>query len=165
MCAEERKLLAANMRAARQATVPDLLVSTIRTVSDIDFSLIHLATLFVLSDDEALTVNELAHVIRRSSSATSRMLDQLVSQRLVSRREDERDRRAKRVRITDKGRAFLDALHSDKAAAQLALMAYMSREEQAIVARAMGLLAKAAQRRRFDGHQEPAARRVANPTP
>ena len=152
---DECESLAANIRAARQAMVPDMVVRTVRTVGDVDLSLLHLATLFVLADDQALTVKELAQRIGRSVSVTSRTLDQLVSQRLASRREDKRDRRAKRVRITNAGRAFLDALHHDRADAQLALMAYLSRDEQALVARAMGLLATAAQRRRLDGYEEP----------
>lgn len=140
--------------------VPEMIVRTVRTVGGIDLSMIQLATLFVLADGEALTVKELAQVIGRSVSATSRMLDQLVSQRLVSRREDERDRRAKRVQITDEGRAFLDALHQTRAEAQLAVMAYLSREDQALVSRALGLIADAAQRRRSDGYEEPTAQRA-----
>lgn len=162
---EERELLAANLRAARQAMMPGMLVSTARAVGDVDCSLIQLAALFVLADDEALTVKGLAHGIGRSVSATSRMLDQLVAHRLVSRREDGRDRRAKRVSITDEGRAFLHALHDSRAEAQLAVMAYLSSEEQALVAQAMDLLAQAAQRRRADGFQEPTAPRAATATP
>ena len=163
--AEERDTLVANMRAARQAMAPDVFLSTLRAVGDVDVSLVQMATLFVLADDEALTVKALAEVIGRSVSATSRMLDQLVSSRLVSRREDERDRRAKRVRITHEGRAFLDALHHERAEAQLQVMAYLSREDQALVARAVGLLAEAAQRRRTDGDRESAARIAATARP
>ena len=67
---------------------------------------------------------------------------------MITRREDERDRRAKRVAVTSRGRALIATREQRRADAQIAVMEYLSAEEQAEVRRAMALLAEAAMRRR-----------------
>ena len=72
---------------------------------------------------------------------------------LIGRREDKQDRRTKRVFLTEQGRAFLRTFEQNRADAQLAIMVYLSPEEQAQVAQAMTLLAEAARRRsHYEGH-------------
>jgi DNA-binding MarR family transcriptional regulator len=83
----------------------------------------------------------------RSVSATGRMLDQLVKRGLVSRRENEGDRRQKLVAITEGGRTLLAAVERRRVDAQLAIMQNLSAEERAEVMRAMTLLAEAGERR------------------
>jgi DNA-binding MarR family transcriptional regulator len=102
----------------------------------------------MLEEESELTVKRVAEQLGRSVSATSRLLDQLVVRGLVSRREDERDRRAKRVAITEQGRAFIVMVEQRRADAQLAVMEYLSAEEQAEVIKAMVLLAEAGSRRK-----------------
>lgn len=93
-------------------------------------------------------------MLGRSTSATSRLLDQLVERGLISRREDEHDRRAKRVAITDSGRTLIATLERQRADAQITVMEHLSAEEQAIVTQAMTLLAEAGKRRRQYEHPE-----------
>jgi DNA-binding MarR family transcriptional regulator len=85
------------------------------------------------------------------------MLDQLVERELVSRREDARDRRAKRVDVTEKGRMLITALEQQRVDAQLVVMQYLSASDQADVLRAMALLAEAGERRRHNEHPKPSA--------
>ena len=99
----------------------------------------------------------------RSVSATSRLLDQLVTRGMIHRREDERDRRAKLVAITEQGRALIATLEQRRAEAQISVMDYLSAEERVTVTRGMVLLAEAAQRRR-EQHESPTTRTKASKT-
>jgi DNA-binding MarR family transcriptional regulator len=102
----------------------------------------------LLDEEDELTITQVAELLGRSVSVVSRLLDQLVVRGMVRRREDERDRRVKRVTITEQGRTLVATLEQQRANAQLAVMASLSPEEQAEVTRAMVLLAQASRRRR-----------------
>jgi DNA-binding MarR family transcriptional regulator len=144
----DHELLARSISQFRRAIFRDFFVNIIQSFEDFDFSLPQLATLLMLEEESELTVKRVAEQLGRSVSATSRLLDQLVVRGLVSRREDERDRRAKRVAITAQGRALIVMVEQRRADAQLAVMEYLSAEEQAEVIRAMVLLAEAGRRRK-----------------
>jgi len=106
-----------------------------------------LATLLLLDEENELTIKQVAEMLARSVSATSRLLDQLVMRGMISRREDERDRRAKLVAITEQGRTLIATLEQRRADAQISVMEYLSAEERAEVTRGMILLVEAGQRR------------------
>ena len=127
------------------------MLSTIAGSSNFDISAIQLATLFLLAGEDELTIKRVAELIGRSVSAASRMLDQLVTRGLISRNEDERDRRTKRVSLSESGRTFVQAIEQKRAEAQIVVMAYLPPEERVIVEQAMQLLAIAA-RRHADEH-------------
>jgi DNA-binding MarR family transcriptional regulator len=124
----------------------EMLLGTITGSSNFDISATQFATLFSLAGEGELTIKRIAELLGRSVSATSRMLDQLVTRGLISRIEDERDRRAKRVSLSESGQAFVQALEQKRAEAQITVMAYLSPEERAVVEQAMQLLAIAARR-------------------
>ena len=145
---EDRQALAQNIRLFRRATLREFVFNIMRAFGDFDFSMPQLATILLLEEDGELTIKQVAEVLGRSVSTTSRMLDQLVERGLVSRREDERDRRAKLVASTERGRALIATLEQRRAESQMAVIDYLSDEEQAEVGRAMALLAEAGKRRR-----------------
>lgn len=71
---------------------------------ELDLSFSQVRTLFVLAQGgEALPINEVAERLRLSVAAAGRNIEQLVSQGLVVRREDERDRRIKRISLSEAG--------------------------------------------------------------
>lgn len=76
---------------------------------ELDLTLTQVKALTALSSDE-LTVKELAERLGLSLPGTSRAVDALVDRDLVARREDTADRRMKRLRCTDTGRASLQRL-------------------------------------------------------
>jgi len=152
LSAEER--VAESIGAVRRHVVPEFALSLIQAAGDEDFSLAQLATLYLLEGGGEHSVKQVASTIGRSLSATSRLLDQLARRGLIGREEDERDRRAKRVTIHEQGRALLRSLERRRADAQLALMAYLTPEERALVDQAMALLAEAARRRHDATHLE-----------
>jgi DNA-binding MarR family transcriptional regulator len=153
------ELLAQNLSTFRRTMWKEAMLSTIASSSDFDISAIQFATLFLLAGEGELTIKRVAELLGRSVSATSRMLDQLVIRGLVSRNEDTRDRRTKRVSLSENGQAFVQALEQKRAEAQIAVMAFLSPEECAVVERAMQLLALAARR-----HADEHARSKISPT-
>ena len=74
----------------------------------LDLSFSQLCILFILDQsDQAPAVHDLAERLGLSDAATGRAVDALVREGLVSRREDEHDRRVKRVRLSDPGDKLL----------------------------------------------------------
>lgn len=144
-------MLAHNLGLVRRAIWHDMLIGTMRAFGNSDFSMLQVATLYMLDDEGEPTIKHVAESLGRSVSATSRLVDQLVERGLIGRREDKQDRRARRVFLTEAGRSFLRTFEQNRADAQLAIMAYLSPEEQAQVAHAMTLLAEAARRRSHEG--------------
>lgn len=143
---ERQETLARLLGGFRYALLRGGLLDAIRTMGDADLSLAQLATLFLLQNRREPTIKEVSGVLGRSISATGRLLDQLVRRGLIRRYEDARDRRVKRVAITEEGLAFLTALTHHRAGAQLALMRHLTAAEQTEVMRGMSLLAEAARR-------------------
>ena len=76
---------------------------------ELDLTLTQVKALCALSDAE-LTVKELAERLGLSLPGASRAVDALVDRKLIGRREDTADRRMKRLRCTDAGRAALERL-------------------------------------------------------
>jgi DNA-binding MarR family transcriptional regulator len=75
-----------------------------RVVEELDLSMTQLKLLHVLDGaDGELTPSELARLVGLSPAATGRAVDALTRQNLVSRREDDADRRVKRLALTDAG--------------------------------------------------------------
>jgi DNA-binding MarR family transcriptional regulator len=132
----------------------EFVFNIMRSFGDLDFSLPQLATILLLEEDGELTIRQVAEILGRPLSTTSRMLDQLVERGLVSRREDERDRRAKLVACTGRGQTLIATLEQRRAESQMAVMDYLTDEERAEVARAMALLAEAGMRRRTHAFSE-----------
>src|SRR5437588_10765581 len=149
---DDRETIAQNFRRFRRTTLRDFIFNILHTFGDFDFSLPQLATLMLLDEEGGLTIKQIAELLGRSMSVASRLIDQLVERGLVSRREDEQDRRMKRVAITEQGRTFIATLERRRAEVQLVVMEHLSVEEQAVVAQAMALLAEASQRRKHDEH-------------
>ncbi len=144
----DNELLAQSISQFRRTVIRDFIFVVVHTFEDFDYSLPQMATLLLLDEEGELTIKQVAELLGRSVSATSRLLDQLVVRGMITRREDERDRRAKRMAITERGRALITTLEQQRADAQIAVMEYLSAEEQAEVRRAMALLAEAGVRRR-----------------
>lgn len=128
--------------------IRDFAYAIFHIFGDTEFSLPQLATLLLLEDEQEPTVKQIAGYLGRSVSATSRLLDVLVERGLATRREDAQDRRIKRIAITERGHHLIASVEQARAETQLAVMEYLTEEEQAAVARAMSLLAEAGQRRK-----------------
>ena len=144
---DESEALTRSYGRLRRAIWRDFARGLVRSFGDFEFSLVQMVTLLLLDEEGELPIKQVAAELGRSVSATGRMLDQLVKRGLVSRREDEGDRRQKLVAITEGGRTLLAAVERRRVDAQLAIMQNLSAEERAEVMRAMTLLAEAGERR------------------
>jgi DNA-binding MarR family transcriptional regulator len=88
-----------------------------RALSERDVSLTQVKLLHVLDKPDAdHTLKELAEEMSFSLAGASRSIDALHQRGLVERREDEHDRRMKRVRITPQGRALVRGLNEMRVA-------------------------------------------------
>lgn len=84
--------------------------STVDRVAAADMTLSQLRMLMVLfHSDHDLSVNELAEAVDLSLAAAGRGADRLVAIDLVVRREDETDRRVKRLSLSDQGRELIQS--------------------------------------------------------
>ncbi|HEX2132152.1 MAG TPA: MarR family transcriptional regulator [Actinophytocola sp.] len=74
----------------------------------LDLSFSQLRALFVLADCQGeLAVHELAECLALSMATAGRAVQALTRAEMVTRREDDHDRRVKRVRLSEHGRAFV----------------------------------------------------------
>ena len=81
----------------------------LRALDEVELSVGQFKTLAMLSDSHAeMALKDLAEVMGLSFPATSRAVDGLVQRGYVERREDELDRRVKRVRIAPAGAAMVE---------------------------------------------------------
>jgi DNA-binding MarR family transcriptional regulator len=78
---------------------------------DLDLSFSQMRALFVLFDSQGeLAVHELASLLGLSMATAGRAVQGLARADMVTRREDDHDRRVKRVRLSEHGRQFVDGL-------------------------------------------------------
>lgn len=126
----------------------DLVPSLVRVHERSELSLLHAGVLQALDRGGEPTVKELAGLIGRSVSRTSRLLEQLVVRGLVERDEGSGDRRIKRVRMSADGQSMLREMQRVRVAAQLELWEHLTESERGTVLHAMELLALAARRHR-----------------
>ena len=88
--------------------INDVDTHLLRTVAETELSPAQYQTLSVLrSSGQALPIHRLAEVLGISVAAAGRGVDKLVHLGFVDRREDEHDRRIKRVSLTDAGGQLL----------------------------------------------------------
>lgn len=77
-------------------------------LGELDLTMTQMKTLGMLDDCvEEVSLKELSERLGLSLPATSRTVDGLLRRGLLSRHEDAEDRRIKRVRLTDEGRAVV----------------------------------------------------------
>ncbi|HET6506242.1 MAG TPA: MarR family transcriptional regulator [Baekduia sp.] len=94
------------------AQITSFLMSAMRTaqtevfqiVGELELSMTQLKILHILDNsDHELTPSELAQFVGLSPAATGRAVDAMTRTGLVSRRDDDADRRVKRLALTDAG--------------------------------------------------------------
>lgn len=124
----------------------DLMPSLTRMRESDDLRMLDDVMLQVLDRGGAPTVKELAALVGRSVSRTSRIVDGLVRRGLAERYEDEADRRVRRIRLSDGGAAVLRRIREVRVDAQMALWSRLTEEEREVVLHSLEIYAKAARR-------------------
>jgi DNA-binding MarR family transcriptional regulator len=87
-----------------------------------------------------LTLKEAAEVVHVSLPAASRMVDDLVRRGFALRREDEEDRRMKRVCLTDGGREVIRRLNAARLSGLEQFAKSLSKTERRLLAAALSKL-------------------------
>ena len=114
--AELARGLAGLLRFFTHASDNDFL----RQADELDLTLAQLKllfTLYELPEPQLLSVKEVAEELGISLPAASRAIEPLVKRRLVARKEDELDRRVKRVRLTARGETAVARLFATRVSA------------------------------------------------
>src|SRR4051794_3018949 len=94
------------------STMKSAQAEVFHVVEDLELSMTQLKILHILDgSDRELTPSELAQFIGLSPAATGRAVDGLTRAGVVSRRDDEADRRAKRLTLTPAGTAAVTRIH------------------------------------------------------
>jgi DNA-binding MarR family transcriptional regulator len=91
-------------------------------------------------DGEDRSVKALAESMQVSLPAMSRAIDGLYERGLVDRQEDPVDRRMKRLRLTESGRAITSSLNETRLATMQEFLASLSDEEAQALTQALDLI-------------------------
>ena len=126
----------------------ELVIGFAGQLGELRLGFTQLAALYVLADSGTMTIGDLAEVINRSPSATSRLVDGLVRRRLVERRVEEEDRRQRTLQLTPRGAALLRVVDRARADQFLSAVRPMPTAERALIAMGVAALATHAISRR-----------------
>lgn len=88
------------------------------------------------------TLQQAAGIMRVRKSSASVFVEQLARRGLVTREPDERDRRAKRIVITDRGREVITRLHRARLAHVQAFAAALDDDERKVLHEALAKVAE-----------------------
>jgi DNA-binding MarR family transcriptional regulator len=126
----------------------ELIVGIAAQLGELRLGFTQLAALYVLADGGTTTIADLADLLGRSPSATSRIADSLVRRRLVERRLEVDDRRQRSLWLTPRGRAVLRTVDRARSDQFLSAVRPMPPAERALVAMGVAALATHAISRR-----------------
>jgi DNA-binding MarR family transcriptional regulator len=116
-------------------------VETFDLIAKLDMSFTQIKALCALdAETEERSVKALAESMGVSLPAMSRAVDGLYERGFVDRQEDRLDRRMKRVRLTDAGRAMTNSLTEGRLAGIQGFLTSLSDEEADTLARALELI-------------------------
>jgi DNA-binding MarR family transcriptional regulator len=107
-----------------------------------------LAALYALAESATTTIGDLADMIGRSPSATSRLVGGLARRGLVAMREDAEDRRIRSLELSGDGRAMLAVVDRARADQFIGVVRLLPPSERTLVAVAVTALANRAISRR-----------------
>jgi len=137
----DRRALTRDMYALASYLMRTANVGTFNAIAELDLSFTQIKALCALeTDGEERSVKALAETLGVSLPAMSRAVDGLFERGLVGRQEDPEDRRMKRVRLTDAGRAVPRALNEARLSALQELMSALGDDEALALEGALGLI-------------------------
>jgi DNA-binding MarR family transcriptional regulator len=113
-----------------------------------------LKALLVLSLRPEASGQDVMSAMGISLATITGIMDRLAAQGLVTRREDPRDRRVRRLELTAAGRELIDRILTAGAAHQRRLLTRLGVQELQIVERALELMLEAAAAERADAEND-----------
>jgi DNA-binding MarR family transcriptional regulator len=110
-------------------------------VEELDLSMTQFKMLHILDGvDRELTPSELAQFVGLSPAATGRAVDALVRAGIVARRDDDADRRVKRLTLTPTGTAAVDRINRARLEALAGTVSGLDADQRAALAAALAPL-------------------------
>ncbi len=126
----------------------DLLLGFTQQLGEHGLGFSHVAVLYATTGTESLSVGDLATILGRSPSTTSRIVGGLVRRGLVTLVEEVADRRVRLVTPTAAGTALLGTFDRARADQFLAVVRPLPMADRAMVAMGVAALASGAMSRR-----------------
>lgn len=126
----------------------DLVVGFAAQLATLRIGFTELAALYAADGNETLTIADLAEMIGRSPSATSRVVSALETRGLIRRREEVADRRQRTLEVTEAGRALLGQIDGARAEEFLSIVRMLPPGERALIAMGVAALSTRALNRR-----------------
>jgi DNA-binding MarR family transcriptional regulator len=137
----ERDTLASRLIAALTPLMKGSQGEVMAATAEFDLTLSQLRILFILEGAEHdLAVNELAERISLSMAATGRAVDAVVRAGLLSRREDDSDRRIKRIGLTELGRQAIARISDARRQVTERFVGKLNAEERAALESAVNTI-------------------------
>ena len=134
--------------AMGRAVWRDLVIGFAAQLGELKVSFSQLAALYAIGGTETLTVADLAEMIGRSPSTTSRLASGLVAMGYIKRNEEVADRRQRTLEMTPAGAALLAQVDRARADQFLAIVRRLPASERALIAMGVAALATRAITRR-----------------
>jgi len=119
-----------------------------------NLSLSQVGVLFQLGHGGSSSVSRIADNLGITPAAVSQMLDALVREGFVTRREDSRDRRMKQIELTDKGYLVLEEVMRAKERWFVSLVERMNNEERKKVVEGLEVLIEKAAKEEEDSKND-----------
>jgi DNA-binding MarR family transcriptional regulator len=101
-----------------------------RVLGEVGLSFTQMKALFVLQEQESISVKDISARLSMSLPAMSRSVEGLVQRGFVARRECETDRRSKRIALLPQGREVLNRVTAAREAALIAFAAELPDAER-----------------------------------
>jgi DNA-binding MarR family transcriptional regulator len=121
--------------------------------AQLELSIGQLKVLMMLAGHPGMTISQVAKSLTIGKPSTSMLVDRLVHQDLVYRREDESDRRRTVVSLTPAGNDLTTRLHQGNIERLVAWYSALSPEDLAALQRGLEALAKVAQPASISGDE------------
>lgn len=112
---------------------------------ELNLTIGQLKSLFFIDSEGITNFRKLATALGVTPPDVTRIVDRLVEQGLVSRRENPEDRRMQLLQATKKGKALLAKLRENKTTYLYRILTHLSTEELATIVQGLDSLVKAAE--------------------
>ena len=137
----DRLALTRDMYALASYLMRSTNLGAFNTIAALELSFTQIKALCAMdADGEDRSVKALAESMKVSLPAMSRAIDGLYERGLVDRQEDPDDRRMKRLRLTESGRAITSSLNETRLATMQEFLTSLSDEEAQALTQALELI-------------------------
>jgi DNA-binding MarR family transcriptional regulator len=147
---DRAKLTEEIVRLQRQATQA-IARDTPEAWLDLTLTIAQLKSLLYIDSEDSANFRKLAAALGVTPPDVTRIVDRLVEQRLVSRRENPEDRRMLLLQVTRKGKALLSKLRNSRTARITHILGRLNMEELAALAHGLSALVRATETQREEG--------------